>query len=112
MGVQRYSETLWRASKSKAGVHYIGMFESEKDAALAYDVYARQEKQVRPVNFTSEKIIEVEMKRRKTKQGESIEEEPVQGKKEFVCVHWQQQKRERWLARFPKKNIHRFGHFP
>jgi hypothetical protein len=62
MGVQRYSTTRWLAFKSKVGVHYIGTFESEKDAALAYDVYARQKG--RPVNFTSDKISEAEMKQR------------------------------------------------
>jgi hypothetical protein len=99
MGVQRYSATRWRAFKSKVGVHYIGTFASEKDAALAYDVYARQKG--RPVNFTSDKTSEAEMKQRT--QYASTEEENVHQTSKFAGVYWQR-KPERWVARFPSRN--------
>lgn len=87
MGVQRYSATRWRAFKSKLGVHYIGTFASEKNAALAYDIYAR--KKGRPVNFMSEKISEAEMKQRRTSQDASTEEESVHQRAKFAGVYWQ-----------------------
>jgi hypothetical protein len=99
MGVQRYSTTRWRAFKSKVGVHYIGTFESEKDAALAYDVYARQKG--RPVNFTSDKISEAEMKQRT--QDTSTEAESVNQRSRFTGVYWRK-KPERWVARFPARH--------
>jgi hypothetical protein len=99
MGVQRYSATRWRAFRSNVGVHYIGTFASEKDAALAYDVYARQKG--RPVNFTSEKVSEAEIKQRRT-----TEEEIVHQRSQFDGVYWQR-KPERWVARWraPSKYI-------
>jgi hypothetical protein len=76
-------------------VYYIGIFKSEKDAALAHDVFARRDG--RPVNFESEKISEVEMKVRKTRRDECLADVPVKGKSKFRGVIWQKN-RKRWMA--------------
>jgi hypothetical protein len=101
MGVRRKSttENRWLAYKSASStsyVSYIGTFKSEKDAALAHDVFARKEG--RPVNFKAEKISEAEMKVRKTKRGlaDCI---ATKGKSKFRGVHWQKN-RKRWMARY------------
>jgi hypothetical protein len=98
MGVRRTAENRWVASKSggKKGCH-IGTFNSEKDAALAHDVYARKEG--RPVNFATERMSEEELKVLKTTQKESTVNLPVWGLSKFRGVHWQKN-RERWMSRY------------
>jgi hypothetical protein len=84
MGVQRRSENRWIAlnPQGRGVVNYIGMFKSEKDAALAYDVFARRED--RSVNIKAEKISEAEMKVRKTTREDcSLLPVAVKGKSKF-----------------------------
>jgi hypothetical protein len=98
MGVQRSStENRWLAYKSTTSTSYIGTFESEKDAALSHDVFARKEG--RPVNFKAEKISEAEMEVLKMTRLAGLAGIPVRGKSKFRGVHWQKN-RKRWMARF------------
>jgi len=53
MGVQRFTESTWKSCYTPEQL-YIGCFGTEKDAALAYDVYAR--KRSTPVNFEDRRI--------------------------------------------------------
>jgi hypothetical protein len=89
----------WQALKpqGQGSVVYSGIFKSEKDAALAHDVFARKEG--RPVNFEAEKIGETEMKVRKTRREECLAAVPVKRKSKFRGVHWQKN-RKRWMARY------------
>ena len=96
MGVQRNGISRWIAFGSNFQ-DYIGTFASEKVAALAADIYARREG--RPVNFKDETITETEMKKHKTKAGESLKVSATKGKSKYRGVHWQKN-RKRWMARY------------
>ena len=62
MGVQRHGVNTWLAFKSRVGQDLIGTFESEKDAALAHDVYAREGSDF--VNFKVERITQADLEQR------------------------------------------------
>jgi len=72
------------------------MFASEKDAALAHDVFAR--KSGLQVNFDDERITEEDIEGLRTSD-ESKRETPVKGKCKYRGVHWQKN-RKRWMARY------------
>ncbi|CAB9521423.1 expressed unknown protein [Seminavis robusta] len=59
MGVVRFTQGTWKAYYGDDN-KYIGCFESEKDAALSYDVYAR--KRHTSVNFENRRICRAQMK--------------------------------------------------
>jgi hypothetical protein len=111
MGVQRRPDNRWIALTPQgqgAAYYYIGMFKSEKFAALAHDVFARKEG--RSVNFRAEKISEAEMEVLKINRLAGL----TKGKSKFRGVHWQKN-RKRWMARYSlaytgEKNI-KFGGF-
>ncbi len=82
--VKRSRQDRWTATCRK---RYLGTFASAKDAALAFDVAAREDGGL-PLNFPNE---------RRTK--EEVEQLRKGGTSKFRGVHWQC-RRKTWMARY------------
>ena len=94
-GERRISESTWAASSGTPHRH-LGSFNSEKDAALAYDCYART-RSCNVLNFPNEHLSEDEIEKRKSKR--NVKPARGHGKSRYRGVHWQKN-RKRWMARY------------
>jgi hypothetical protein len=98
----RRIENRWIANaplkKGGSRKKHIGTFNSEKNAALAHDCYARKIG-CNMINFENESISEEEVAERKMLQPNSLRNPPVKGRSKYRGVHWQKN-RKRWMARY------------